>query len=72
MGSGGLLDNLFIGSQAASASRYETGSAGTQLGLLLQGDQALVFGTSGVNRPDPRYLYWLNGGTGQMGNLVTH
>jgi len=39
---------------------------------LLQGDQTLVFEASGVNRPDPRYLHWLNGGNGQMGDLVTH
>lgn len=67
-----MLDNLFIGGGGASASRYETGHAGEQLGLLLQGDQTLVFGTSGVNRPDPRYLHWLSGGNGQMGDLVTH
>ena len=65
--SGGLLGGLAAGGATASqlAPAYD---AQTEL-LLLNGSETLVFGEDSMERPDQSYTYWLNGGTGHMGDL---
>lgn len=64
---GGLLGGLTAG--GATTNQFAPGyDAQTDL-LLLNGSETLVFGENSVERPDQSYNYWLNGGTGHMGDL---